>query len=526
MRPEFSRFPLLLALVLLVTGAAARPRETFSEPPVLRSRDGVLSLRLTARIDPHSAGPTFFYFTPVAPFWLHDAPTLEVRPGERIRIDYRNSLPPIASDDAHGLPDDTNLHFHGLTTSPNAPGDDVLTTMLSPLAQSGYDVKVAADQPPGIYWYHPHAHHETSWQVGNGMSGAIVVDGIENAVPSVAGLRERLIVVRQTFLHPDSDGAVTLGRRMCGLAHLTPRARIAFLRAAFRKNPTAAAADDESKNTVVSLNGAPAGSVAIGIRPGERELFRVVNATPSRNLALAVDGESLELVSEDGVPLRYLPGSVATLSVARLIVPPGGRAEFVVRGRPGGTTLRSLRFDSGPKGDPDPPLTLASLIDDGVSFSADPRVPAPSVQPRPERDYYRTAPPAPVARRVVRLGENDAGSRFFINKRSFDERDAPLFVARSGTVEEWTLQNLTQEVHTFHTHQVHFVVERENGVLVPPARRHWLDTFNVPYERNHRPGSVQILVDFRDPVVRGTFVFHCHILDHEDGGMMAKVRVV
>jgi FtsP/CotA-like multicopper oxidase with cupredoxin domain len=470
-------------------------------------------------------GPTFFYFIPQAPYWVHDAPTLEVRPGERIRVDLHNALLPIQSEDAHGLPDETNLHFHGLTTSPNPPSDDVLTTLVEPNKRQSYDVRIASDQPPGVYWYHPHAHHETSWQVGNGMAGAIVVDGIENVVPSLAGLRDRLIVVRQTFLHPDRDDAVTLNARLCGFSHLDVPARIAFLRAAFHKNPAAVADLDEFKSTAITMNWQRAGSVAIGIAPGERELFRVVNATPKRNLALAVDGERLELISQDGVPLGYLPATAKTQSVADVVIPPGGRAEFVVTGLDHPTILRSLRFDSGPKGDPDPPFALASLIDDGGAPD-DPRVPAPAPHPKPLHDYYRTPPPAPVAHRTVRLDETSDGKRFFINKRAFDMSDPPTFVARSGTVEEWTIENPTQEIHSFHTHQVHFIVESVNGAPIPASLRHWQDTINVPYERSHRPGIVNILVDFRDPLVRGTFVFHCHILDHEDGGMMAKLRVI
>jgi suppressor of ftsI len=517
---------MVLGSFLVLGSIAEQPRESFTEAPVIRSKNGVVSLHLVARINPRVLGPAFYYAVPQAPYWLQDAPTLEVRPGEHIRIDYRDLLPPILSDDAHGLPDDTNLHFHGLTASPNPPGDDVLTTTLSPLGATRYDVRIANDQPPGVYWYHPHAHHETSWQVGNGMAGAIVVDGIANAVPSVAGLRERLIVVRQVYLHPDND-AVTLNARICGLNHLTPRARIAYLRAAFRRNGVAADAGDETKSTVVTLNGQRAGAVTIGIQPGERELFRVINATPKRNLVLAVDGEPLELIGRDGVPLGYLPGSERTQSVSRVTVPPGGRAEFVVTGLRGATTLRSLAFDAGPKGDPNPAFALASLVDDGGSLlRGDPRVAPSRAEPVPANDFYRTAPPAPVKRRTVRLSENGDGTRFYINKRAFEPRDRPMFVARSGTTEEWTLVNESQEVHTFHTHQVHFVVESEDARSIPLPRRHWFDTYNVPYERGRKPGTVKILIDFRDPLVRGTFVFHCHILDHEDGGMMAKVAVI
>jgi FtsP/CotA-like multicopper oxidase with cupredoxin domain len=356
------------------------------------------------------------------------------------------------------------------------------------------------------------------------MAGAIVVDGIEDVLPSLAGLRERVIVVRQVFLYPDRAETVTLNARLCGLAHLTPKGRINFLRA----HPELIHEDDEKLNTVVTLNGQTAGSINIGIAPGERQLFRVINATPKRNLDLAVDGERLELVAEDGVPLGYLPGSVPSKLVSDIVIPPGGRAEFVVTGSSQPTVMRSLAFDSGPKGDPDPPFELATLVDDtGLpAASSDARLPMPEAHLEAKLDYYRSPPSAPVVRRIARLEESDDGKRFFINRKAFDPHDAPMFVAKSGTVEEWVLENETQEVHTFHTHQVHFIVESIGDQVVRPEQRHWLDTFDVPYKRGNVPGRVKILVDFRDPVVRGTFVFHCHILDHEDNGMMAKIRVV
>ena len=88
--------------------------------------------------------------------------------------------------------------------------------------------------------------------------------------------------------------------------------------------------------------------------------------------------------------------------------------------------------------------------------------------------------------------------------------------------------NKTDEVHAFHIHQIHFAVEAVDGKA--QAHPHWVDTVTVPPQRythtSATPGTATVLMDFRDPVVRGTFVFHCHILDHADGGMMAKVRVI
>jgi FtsP/CotA-like multicopper oxidase with cupredoxin domain len=121
--------------------------------------------------------------------------------------------------------------------------------------------------------------------------------------------------------------------------------------------------------------------------------------------------------------------------------------------------------------------------------------------------------PRPAARRTIRFTEDANG--FYINGKTFDMDGPPSIVARSGTIEDWTIRNRTDEVHDFHIHQIHFAAERIDGRPVPHPV--WQDTIVA------RPrGSVELLMDFRDPVVRGTFLYHCHILDHEDQGMMAK----
>ena len=103
-----------------------------------------------------------------------------------------------------------------------------------------------------------------------------------------------------------------------------------------------------------------------------------------------------------------------------------------------------------------------------------------------------------------------------------------MFVVHVGTVEQWHIVNVTDEIHAFHIHQVHFYVEYVNGVKV--AHPHWADTVVVPHRlskhKNSKSGSIVAIMDFRDPVIKGTFLFHCHFLDHEDKGMMAKIQAI
>ena len=105
---------------------------------------------------------------------------------------------------------------------------------------------------------------------------------------------------------------------------------------------------------------------------------------------------------------------------------------------------------------------------------------------------------------------------FYINGKKFDMGSLPMLTVDIGSYQHWRVVNRTKEVHPFHIHQVHFLVHAVNGK--PLQKTEWLDTVNVPVE-----GSVDLVMDFTDPIIRGTSLFHCHLLNHEDKGMMAKV---
>jgi FtsP/CotA-like multicopper oxidase with cupredoxin domain len=115
----------------------------------------------------------------------------------------------------------------------------------------------------------------------------------------------------------------------------------------------------------------------------------------------------------------------------------------------------------------------------------------------------------------------------------FDPNAPPAIVATQGTVEEWTVENRTPENHAFHIHQIHFLVESQDNFEVngseqaPAITGQYLDTVQVPFwdgNPNHPYPSVKLRLDFRGRDI-GDFVFHCHVLSHEDAGMMAIVRV-
>jgi len=187
-------------------------------------------------------------------------------------------------------------------------------------------------------------------------------------------------------------------------------------------------------------------------------------------------------------------------------------------------------FDTGPAGDPNPARLLANVVPSNTAPDAPAHMPFATTTETLRR-FAGLAQTAPNKQRRLYFSETDDSSAFFITvagqtPRVYDPMEPPAIVTHEGTVEDWTLENRTTEVHAFHLHQLHFVVLEINGVPTnDPSIR---DTIVVPYwdGTSHPYPSAKVRVDFRDPEVVGTFLYHCHILDHEDGGMMAKIKVL
>jgi FtsP/CotA-like multicopper oxidase with cupredoxin domain len=106
---------------------------------------------------------------------------------------------------------------------------------------------------------------------------------------------------------------------------------------------------------------------------------------------------------------------------------------------------------------------------------------------------------------------------FYINGQKFSTTDGPMLRVKTGSMQHWRIVNATNELHPFHIHQVHFLAYAKNGTPVDTPE--WLDTINVAYGN----GTADLIMDFTDPIIKGMSLFHCHLLSHEDKGMMAKI---
>jgi FtsP/CotA-like multicopper oxidase with cupredoxin domain len=470
-----------------------------ANPVEVRSSGGVANVALAAVIDPATGGPAISYN---GSFGL---PTIRVSPGDTIQVTYANQLPASAQQPINA----TSLHFHGLSVSPVAPGDDSIDVLAMPGQTLHYQIAIPASHPPGVYWYHPHPHGESNWQVYNGMTGAIVVQGIASIAAETAGLPERIIILRNLLQAPQFSSLAV---------HRRAAQAVASGRRGIAAASTVCSQPFGIGGEYTTIDGRDAGG-PIQMQQGQKQLWRIVNASADGYYDLSVDGETLHVVSIDGVAIKQYPGATEQ-DVSDIVIPPAGRADVIVTGpAKSGAAFRTTCFDTGPAGDPNPPQVLG-VINAG-SAAALPTVPAPGATPRALGTYDQAIGAAVAQRRTVAFTEDDNG--FYLNGLAYDPTGPPMFTAQSGTVEEWTLTNYTGEVHDFHIHQTHFIVESVDGVA-QPAR--WTDSYTLPVVHGDgTPSVTKVLIDFRDPLIRGTFLFHCHLLEHEDGGMMAKIQV-
>src|SRR5262249_30780334 len=271
----------------------------------------------------------------------------------------------------------------------------------------------------------------------------------------------------------------------------------------------------------------------IPIRPNERQLWRVANTAAGTimDLQLNYDGvhQTLSLVGLDGVPTGSQDGTRVgkIVNVNHILIPPAGRAEFIMTGpslQVKNATLLTQSVDTGPDGDNDPARPIATLK---ASVNApEPPLQVPSGRVRAARQRFeglRTA--AVTTQRKLYFSEDNPNGQFFITVEGatptlFDPNLPPAIITTQGSVEDWTIENRAQENHEFHMHQIHFLLLAVNGKPVPPNQQQFLDMVDLPYWSGTGPyPSVTVRMDFRGPDI-GDFVYHCHILEHEDKGMM------
>lgn len=457
-------------------------------PPELHSANGVLRAALhmgVTRVSLPGGPADLRLFNGMLP-----GPTLRLSGGDTLEVAFHNRMPanPDSKPTVANIPDrfnTTNVHYHGFHVSPRGNSDNVYL-QIEPSQRFNYVLRLPANHPAGNYWYHPHRHGSVAAQVASGAAGMVVIRGALDDVPEIRQAVERILVLQAPV--PGVDGLLTTADPIWPL--------------------------DAERNFLINGQFRP----RIYLREGEVQHWRVLHAGDAQFLPLALDGLELHEVGRDGNPLP------SAQQVAQLDIAPGNRANVLVKaGKPGMYQLRRPAFMQGKQALPE--LHLADVI---VLAAGDQRVardvPFGRQIPRgalPANAMLRPIGDAEITgRRQFVLGASEVkgyfrDTEFTINDKPFDPARDDVR-AKLGTAEEWTFVNKTPFPHPIHIHVNPFQVISSNGVADP--RRPWLDTCPVP-----AAGTMVMRTRFTDFV--GRYVMHCHILPHEDTGMMININI-
>ncbi|WP_210259161.1 multicopper oxidase domain-containing protein [Agrobacterium sp. a22-2] len=419
------------------------------------------------------------------------APTLRLKAGDTLEIAFENRMPenPDTTAMVLNVPNrfnTTNVHYHGFHVSPRGNSDNVYL-QIEPGHHFNYVVRIPEDHPAGNYWYHPHRHGSVSAQVASGAAGMAIIGGALDTVPEVAAAVERVMVLQAPI--PGVDGVLAT------------------------EDPIWPPLNGE-RNFLINGAYRP----RIYMREGEVQHWRVLHAGDAQFLPLTAEGLELYEIGRDGNPLPRAE-IVDTVDLA-----PGNRVNLLVKAtKPGTYQLLRPAFNQGKQ-----PLDEIMLADIVVIPANDSRVAAgkPFGRDIPAGDLPKNRILTDIAdseitmQRKFVLGMSEVkgffkDTEFTINSQPFDPRRDDV-TAKLGAVEEWTLVNTTPYPHPLHIHVNPFQLMDSNGV--PDPRKPWLDTVAVPAS-----GTVRFRTRFTD--FAGRYVMHCHILPHEDTGMMINVNI-
>ena len=511
------------------------------------------------------------------------SPVLRVKPGDRLKIHLNNEMhkeegfpsahfhseipcPGVTAPHDMDI-SNVNLHYHGLNVSPDCGGDNVIDTITSPSSVKNnstysYDINIPNNEPPGLYWVHPHVHGVAQQQLLGGMSSLLVVDGMDNFYPAIKNMKEKILVLRDLDKNDPADSD---------------------------------ASDPGEPWKNLSVNSVP---IIYGdnrypktyMKPKEHQFWRVANASADTHLILEFQvkndrgkwiPQKVSVLAYDGVPFIDTDDKKSrTIAMKSIVLPPGGRAEFVVRAPSLGGQARLFSSDYNEyleRQNHNCSKTFKETQCDNTDRNPERTIIQVEITNTPpdekEYDLISTAPikrfsslyratPEHTRKLFFSRDPRDEGD-FFITvsgntPQPYDPESHPDIVVRGPTVEDWTIENRDNESHDFHIHQTHFSVVKINGKPVRGesihilrdtiqigACRSWVngvDPENDPYgidfpsndPRNDPqatgknclvPASVTLRIDFRDRDIVGKVLYHCHILEHEDKGMMRLMEI-
>ncbi len=544
------------------------PPETFVDPPMLSSKGGMLDFTLTlSYLTTTLNGQTVTLRNMGGAI---PAPTLSLDVGDTLRIRMINQLPPNPPDDEPTrhlrFHNSTNLHTHGLHVDPGILGPDLYGDYVmddpalgvQPGETRQYQYTLRTDHPDGAFWYHPHLHGSSAMQVGSGMAGMLMVRGPVDQVPEIAAARERIFVFQAPFAFGASGTIDSFGQ--------------------IANNPTA--------EPDYLINGVRRPRLVM--RSGEVQTWRFLNAAIWKSLNLSLDAHTLYIFGHDGNPRRDLlpsdpipPDAPGTPEA--LVLAPGNRASVLVKaGRPGTYYLRTMAFEMGRTSNGGGSILAEDILAEVVVVEGHrqmflpgkPLPVTPFLDPITDEElaahgglkrhiYLRAVfnpppnpsagnPPItdPPASQIVHPGADIDDWVYSTGQTSIDNKvfaigsDGTRATPQPGppaeyipfqspraltqlvafeSVEEWTIFNANNIRHPFHIHVNPMYVVKINGAALDNP--YWVDTLALPNQGT--PGApTSITFRMRFVHYKGPYVMHCHMLVHEDMGMMQGVTVV
>ncbi|HAC63270.1 MAG TPA: copper oxidase [Cyanothece sp. UBA12306] len=446
---------------------------------VYQSKNGLLEVDLEASYTAvNLSGKTAYLLTYNGQI---PGPRLEVKPGDKVKIKLTNKLS-----------QPTNLHYHGLHIPPTGKGDNVFLE-INPQENFTYEFEIPPNHHVGTFWYHPHFHGYVAEQVFGGLGGLFIIRGELDEIPEIKTAQEEFLVLQDFAL--DDQGRLFSSNHMNIMAG--------------------------REGNIITVNGEI--NPTFNLNQNGFLRLRILNASASRFYNLSLENHPFYLIAAT-------QGAIASpQKMSELPITPGQRVEILVKGTPTPQTYRllNLPYNRGGMGmmggmrggmmggmmggrqDLDTPTVLATIKFDGISQSGSLPTKLTSISSLPKPDKIRTF--------TLNHGMFPGmGMAFLINNQPYDHQRIDTQV-KLNTVEEWELINTGVMDHPFHVHTNAFQVISRNGKTEPD--RVWQDTVLVLQGE-----TVKIRLSFQD--FTGKTVYHCHIFDHEDLGMMGNLEII
>ncbi len=465
--------------------------------------------------------------------------TWRIKPGDFLSVDVSNQLADDSCDSdplnpsphtGHDINvidtarfNTSNLHVHGFHVSPSDHADNVFVE-IEPGCEFQNRYNVPTDHAPGTFWYHGHVHGSTAIQVSSGMAGAIIIEGGLDDVPEIEAMEEKIFVLQQMPYLYDSTA---------------DRYHIPWNNTTFGPNAWSNNYEAQGWRTTINGQSIP----VIDMAPEEVQRWRFVHAGVRETINLELfdqDGESAELVpqdlytiAEDGIAYGYL-GEVQNMElqpgyrVDMLIKAPNKLSDTLYLMDTGTEVLGSLE-DSPSTEDPKL-LAMVVLKDKSGTIARELPSSASLSTLAPYSSLVEETPTAELENVEFNIDVNTSPVQFQIDGQAFDP--ANIRYLTLNKIQDWELSSGLAS-HPFHIHVNHFQLIDRSTCMQRDADNNciewsepvkfenpiWKDTYFVDF--NEKTTIRTVYKDFT-----GKFVIHCHILDHEDQGMMQSVEIL